>query len=167
MLGIFKSAETKRRERERDETIASINNNISGAASEITHLERSLVARRQQAAKALRHYVLACDRSADAVEAFKPQIERLVASPSTQGTALGMMMATRMVLSGVLVERLEGSEFLAACLHLAKLQGLLEGFMQRQGVRGWGVHYPETSRFEAYRREYIKSLSEANGAGGP
>ena len=67
------------------------------------------------------------------------------------------MLGTRLVMGGILLARLAGQEWLEASIELAHLEGLLRGFMERNGVQPWPVMYAEDFAFERYRREYIEN----------
>jgi hypothetical protein len=157
MFGFFKSAETKRRERQRDQVTKAIRENVSGAAAEIKYVESKFeLAHRRIAAARARNTVVDCERSADSVEALQPEVRSLTAKVGTPlAMGLGMMLGSRLVISGVLLGQLEGRDFLETVPELLALEALLHGFMERQGVEPWPVMYYDEVEFERYRCEEL------------
>jgi hypothetical protein len=162
LAGRRESARATQQAHEPAAIIQAIRENVEGASAEISYLEGLSDPRAvQKAARALHHHVLACDRNPDAVEALQPKIQRMLqAGPS----GVGVMIATRLVISGVLCEQLSGMVRMEALTELAHLQGLLHAFMERHGSPRWAVQYRDVEAFETYRRGYLAKLSAQNAA---
>lgn len=155
MFALFKSAETKQREQNLKIVIASVRQHISEASAEIQHIERTMDQQlRNQAASILFNTVIYCDRSMNAVEAKTARVTKLLEANRLQ-RALGMMLGTRLVIAGVLLAELSGKEWVEASFVFAALEGMLRGFMERNGVDPWPVVYAYDGLFERYRHEYI------------
>jgi hypothetical protein len=156
VFGIFKSSETKRRERERDVVISAIQQNVAEAQQEILYAEHTLDKNMlNHIANSLRNAVIYCDRTAEAVEARTAKVKSLFDAGESQH-AIGEMLGTRLVISAVLLGRLTGKEWMEASLEFALLEGTLRGFLERHKTDPWPVMYMEKFTFERYRTEYIE-----------
>ncbi len=61
--------------------------------------------------------------------------------------ALGLHLAQRLVICGVHLDCLEGSEWTTGFDQLDRLQVLLQGFMHRRGVAAWPGAYGDVRGF--------------------
>lgn len=168
MFGIFKSAEKKRLEADRDLVIRGIRelaqqnlNNIRFADDTFSAAQNRHIANRAFLT------AMDFDRTKEALSRLEASIRKLDAegklenSDRKTGTSIGMMLAYRMISGGHLLSRVDSSHWFEVATEFAPLEGSLRGFLGRQGVSEWSVPYVEDVNFERYRRDFAAKESSA------
>ena len=136
--------------------VTEILNNLDGAKKEIEYLRNSCSHQKlYHSALAIFNTVIYVDRTTEAVEERSKKIP-LHAASGREHVAVGTGIALRLIVSGILLEKLEGKDWLEAAPSFAQLEGYIRGFMESAGVEPWPLIYAEYFSFERYRAEYIK-----------
>jgi hypothetical protein len=153
MFGIFKTAKQKQQEA----ALNSFTDRIAHACAEVQASIRAIEATPQPrgklfAARLLRNIVMRNDRSEEAVRKLRNSAQTANGVNSKHPFAIAALL----IECGVHLAKLEGEAWSQGAMMFASLEGMICGFLQRQGVEEWEGMYAYDFEFERYRQVWME-----------
>jgi hypothetical protein len=152
MFGFFKTEKQKQYQ----EALEAFIDRIAHASAETQAAIHALEALTQPRAKLfaatiIKNLVMRRGRTLEAAQELRRQAQEANGLFSKYPTAI----AATMIECGVYLAKLDGPSWTRGSMAFAHLEGMIRGFLQRQGVQEWEVMYAYDIEFESYRQSWM------------
>lgn len=166
MFRFFKSEKQKQLDKALEAFIDRIAHGCAEAQTAINELEALTQPRAKLfAASLIKNLVMRRDRTVQAAQELRLQAQK-ADRPTFRHT---YAVAAVMIECGVDLAKLDGTAWTQGAMAFAQLEGMIRGFLQRQGVQEWEAIYAYDFEFESYREAWLalnpirESVGEEDG----